>query len=144
MSDLSSLIERVEAATEGSRELDGAICLAFGWTHQKMKGDSKPYYRKPGETTYYMRSTPPKYTTSIDDALTLLPEGYAVTNLMIWPEEPSSATVVGTTRRPFGKDHRMSWIHGAGDGTWRGNGATAPLALLAAILRARQAADTES
>ena len=74
---MSDLIARLEAATEGSRELDYKIALTQGWTLQKMKGDRKPYWREPGETQYYMRSTygPPHYTTSLDDAMTLVPEG---------------------------------------------------------------------
>jgi hypothetical protein len=68
---MDELIERLEKATGPDRELDGAIALSLGWTFQKMKGDSKPYYRKPGETTYYMRSEVPAYTASIDAALTL-------------------------------------------------------------------------
>ena len=36
MTSLTSLIERIEAATEGSRELDGDIALLVGWepTHE--------------------------------------------------------------------------------------------------------------
>lgn len=74
--ELGELAERLEKASGPDQEIDGAICLALGWTLQKMKGDSRPYYRKPGVTLYYMRSEPPAYTTSIDAALTLVPEGW--------------------------------------------------------------------
>lgn len=68
---LTELIANLEAATEGSRELDGEIALTEGWTFQKMKGDAKPYWRKPGTVYYYMRADgPPRYTTSLDAALT--------------------------------------------------------------------------
>ena len=128
MPDLSDIISRVEKASGPDDALDFEIlCLVDPRALRSgpLRGD-------------------PKYTASLDAVLTLLPEGYAVTDLMVWPDEPSSATVVGTTRRPFGKDHRMSWVHGAGDGTWRGNGATAPLALLSAILCARRAMQMEA
>ena len=148
MPDLSDLISRVEKASGPDGDLEAEIWLACtpGATRDKWSYIHKATGREctvdeTRDATYRLIIVP-EYTTSIDAALTLLPEGYAVTDLMIWPDEPSSATVVGTTRRPFGKDHRVSWVHGAGDGTWRGNGATAPLALLAAILRARQGAQS--
>ncbi len=72
--DTAGIIERLEAASGPDRELDGAIALSFGWTFEKMKGDRRPYYRKPGNTEYYLRSEPPHYTSSIDAALSLVPE----------------------------------------------------------------------
>lgn len=119
MTSLTSLIERIEAATEGSRELDGDICLAFGWTFQKMKGDSKPYYRRPGETAYYLRSPPPEYSTSCDAALSLLSEGIEL-DLKL---------------RKDGSGYACAWTR---HGNRSSNAATPCLALLAAILRARQ------
>lgn len=71
---MDDLIRRLEGATEGSRELDGEIALSQGWTFQKMKGDSRPYWRKPGVTQYFSRSDKPLYTVSLDCALTLVPE----------------------------------------------------------------------
>lgn len=139
MPDLSDLISRVEKASGPDHQLDKMIFAAIrGWSYPLV---GSALMESESETRIHGRTN---YTASLDAVLTLLPDGYAVTDLMIWPDEPSSATVVGTTRRPFGKDHRMSWVHGAGDGTWRGNGATAPLALLSAILRARQAMQMEA
>ena len=54
MRDLPSLIATLEAATEGSAELDRAICRAIS-------GD---------ETQWH------KYTRSLDAAMTLVPEGW--------------------------------------------------------------------
>ncbi len=54
-----NLLEKLEAATEGSRALDEAIDIAIKGTYF----DSKPY------------------TTSIDAALTLVPEGYRMKHL---------------------------------------------------------------
>lgn len=73
---MKDLIERLERATGPDSELDEAIALVLGWTHQKMRGDAKPYWRKPGVTEYYMRSIVPAYTASLDAALTLVPEGW--------------------------------------------------------------------
>jgi hypothetical protein len=135
MTDLSQLTERVEAATGPDRELDHAI-------HYHMvvvKSDcftEQSWIRKATADNWNTA----RYTTSIDAALTLLPEGYAVTNMMIWPGERASLRILGTMLRPFGKDRRMSWVHAAGDGRWDGDGATPALALLSAILKARQTA----
>lgn len=73
---MKDLIERLEAATGPAHDLDGEIALALGWTYQKMKGDQRAYFRRPGETAYYNRSEPPRYTSSIDAALTLVPKGH--------------------------------------------------------------------
>jgi hypothetical protein len=127
MTSITSLIERIEAATFETQH--AVIYDALVLFHRQSWITDNWY-----DVAMEMR----RAGAFLDAVMTLMPEGYAVTDLMIWPDEPSSATIVGTTRRPFGKDHRMSWVHGAGDGTWRGNGSTAPLALLAAILRARQ------
>jgi len=120
MSDFSDLIARVEAASGPDREIDGAICLALGWTFQKMKGDSKPYYRRPGETAYYLRSTPPEYTASIDAALKLLPDGVTL-DLKLFANRTGYA---------------CSW---ARHGNRSSSCATFELAALSAILKARQA-----
>ena len=56
---MTDIIERLEAATEGSRELDSACGDAIGWTRWASLEDC------------------PHYTTSIDAALTLLDENWA-------------------------------------------------------------------
>ena len=123
MTDLLALADLVEKLMGPDREIDGEICLALGWTHQKMKGDSKPYYRKPGDKVYYLRSEPPAYTGSLDAAMTLAPEGYK------WRcgysrHVPHNAEVID---------------YSAHTGTFIGESdASRCLALLAAILRARQ------
>lgn len=80
----SDLISKLEALTGPSREVDGEIALAVEWTFQKLgreggRGDSRPYWRRPGCTEWYERSQegPPRYTESIDAALTLVPESDA-------------------------------------------------------------------
>lgn len=73
--ELLALAQKVAMATGPDRELDGAIARSRGWTFEKMKGDARPYFRKPGATAYYMRSDAPTFTASIDAALTLVPAG---------------------------------------------------------------------
>jgi hypothetical protein len=120
---MDELIERLEKATGPDRELDGAIALSLGWTFQKMKGDSKPYYRKPGETTYYMRSEVPAYTASIDAALTLVPEGWAYQLTLLF--EPR---VHGNQQAIVWPPDKASPVSGA---------PTMPLAICIAALKAR-------
>ncbi len=66
---LSDLIERLEQATEGSRELSHATCKAAGW--REKNGCWSP----PGLDAFQWVSTP-DVTRSIDAALTLVPEGW--------------------------------------------------------------------
>ena len=62
-----TLIERLEAAETGSRELDYEIHEAIGWQDNDECGWSRNGKRTGPEW--------PPYTTSIDAALTLVPEG---------------------------------------------------------------------
>lgn len=65
-----TLIARLEAATEGSRELDAKVADArhIGFfTHNTAAGKAI--------------HTAPHFTTSLDAALTLIPEGWRVANL---------------------------------------------------------------
>lgn len=127
MTSLTSLIERIEAATFETQH--AVIYDALVLFHRQSWITDNWY-----DAAMEMRSA----GAFLDAVMTLMPEGYAVTNMMIWPGERSSLTLIETHYRPFGKDRRMSWVQEAGCRQWQGNGATAPLALLAAILRARQ------
>lgn len=69
------LIAKLEAATGPDRELDASIALEIGWTHQKVKGDAVRYWRPPGEMRSFMRYECPRFTGSIDAAMTLKPDG---------------------------------------------------------------------
>jgi hypothetical protein len=123
---LTSLIERIEAATEGSRELDGliwkAICEKPGdvWANDVIDGD---VWLRRDPIDHVAWEGPPAYSTSIDAALTLLPEGFK------WKcgysrHVPHNAEVID---------------YSAHTGTFIGESdASRCLALLAAILRARQ------
>lgn len=127
MSDLTSLIERIEAATEGSRELDVAVILALhpeaGPYQPYCQGDEPIFWNDP-----YRKMRCPKVSTSIDAALTLLPEG------LDWLVRTGDRAAGG---HPYGHVYEGNTF-GLGEAF-----ATTPaLALLAAILRARQAAQS--
>lgn len=132
MSDLSSLIERIEAATGGDRELDAEIWLACtsGATRDKWSYIHKATGREctVDETRDATRRLiiVPEYTTSIDAALTLLPEdcGWLVGNGRTRPDEPLGGA-------------RITSLNGD-TVIAEAEAATPVLALLAAILRARQ------
>jgi hypothetical protein len=115
MPDLSALIEKLSAATEGSRELDDAIqevAIPLGCGMLVFNGRQ-----------------PPLYTTSLDAALSLVPEGWRIEDfsqyrngdfyVCLWPRE---------------KD---DWDDGLPQ-TVGDDAATPALALCVASLKARQ------
>lgn len=127
MTSLTSLIERIEAATEGSRELDVAVIFALhpeaGPYQPHCQGDEPIFWNDP-----YRKMRCPEISTSIDAALTLLPEGWWWSAGVCRRENHASVgSEIGTVE---------------GELIFETFGATAPLALLAAILRARQAAQS--
>lgn len=88
---MTDLIRRLEEATEGSRELDAEIAVAAEIDLPSPMGDAKPWLKVPtphdncAPGTYWLvqRSgmslrTAPPFSTSIDAALTLIPEGYSL------------------------------------------------------------------
>lgn len=76
MDQIDSLIRELEAATEGSRELDGAVgCLAYKDIGAIAVSSKDELYLEPGPDMYPSLVCP-HYTTSLDAALTLVPEGF--------------------------------------------------------------------
>ena len=81
---LSALIAKLEAATEGSRELDSEIALFLGWKYEKRGNSTKAWWYRPGIENDYARSSDSyrhqwpnmSWSTSIDAALTLVPKGW--------------------------------------------------------------------
>lgn len=77
----STLIAKLEAATEGSRTLDCEIAFLDGWRCKTIAGEGQScgddgLYWKKGDRTWTMQdgdSYPPNYTTSIDSAMTIVP-----------------------------------------------------------------------
>lgn len=68
----AALIARLESADGPSRELDWAIAESLGWTRCQV-GQVIACYA-PGDP--HMKAGAPRYTASIDAALTLVPEGW--------------------------------------------------------------------
>lgn len=126
------LIAELEAATEGSRELDAKITAAVkGRVFKKWLGY---YYEFEGGVGGYggNKQDMPLYTTSLDAALTLVPEGmlWQVSTAeseadVIWESSPSHYT-----ERAVGE----SWA--ADEDTFN-----PALALCIATLKARQATE---
>jgi len=146
---LDEIIERLEKATGPDAKLDVEIWAA-------LYAPSAFILRSPfnGEWCAFEDDNPkghlvetrgkPKmrtpYTSSIDAALTLVPEGYAVERITYWPKQPSSADIIETRLGHDGQYyHGGSAIEGAW-GSWRADGATPALALCIAALKAQEAA----
>jgi hypothetical protein len=90
---MTDLIEKLEAATEGSRELDAAI-------HRLVV--PKPMYAIDG----WPGAEALDYTTSIDAALTLVPEGFAYT---IHKEPPNTHSYIRLWN-PFKRGHQQTAV----------------------------------
>ncbi len=122
MTDLDTLIRDLERETEGSRELDHDILAAVGCpTDWREDDDVQEYTFRTGF------DWPPHYTTSLDSALTLVPEGWGWL-VEVWQREESWAQIV---RRPKGSTKPS--------GVFEGAEAKSPaLALCIAALKARR------
>jgi hypothetical protein len=120
---MTDLIERLEAATEGSRELDALIhatTLSLGrdyWPDERGRVVEYTGLRK-------ILHRAPHYTTSIDAALTLVPEGWG------WSVNDDSEACLTLPGNGFLSDR--------GDIELYGRSATPAIALCIAALRARQ------
>lgn len=90
-----TLIEKLEAATEGSRELDAEVAALFPYktrAYYQWRG-MQPRGTKQDDATY-LRAHAPKFTISLDAAMTLVPDGWAFQMLyeptafheaLVWP-----------------------------------------------------------
>jgi hypothetical protein len=86
---MDDLIARLECANKGGRVLDRDVALALGWTSEPDEDSTPRSLRDEGKFWHYW-TTPegygagwevPAFTTSLDSALTLVPEGYRLYNL---------------------------------------------------------------
>lgn len=140
------LIARLGAATEGSPELDEAIYLATSReasAEQQIANMRHALGREPSDAAKAMfRNAPPnarRYTTSIDVAMSLVPEGWAIhifTPPLYGRKQPDASLY------PPGKE----W-HDDRSLICEGQAATLPLALCIACLkgaRRRRAAATDA
>ena len=128
-----SLIAKLEQSPEGSRELDVAIwhLVETGWQRDESDpGWSFRPVRDPniGRTTVRDSVVAPSYTTSLDAALQLVPEGWGWL-VEVWQREESWAQVVC---RPKGSTKPSGIFEGA-------EAKSPALALCIAALKARAA-----
>jgi hypothetical protein len=136
MTALADLLARLESASEGSADLDGEVlCFVRGWRFidAEDQGGQLVVHCAPAQQSGYVGFGSDRPTRSLDAAVMLLPHGYAINNMMIWPGCPSTVTVVETR-----EDHDGRFIHHGGDRFWQAEAATAPIAICIACLRARE------
>lgn len=112
MTDLSEIAQHCEEATGPDRSIDGMIAIAVGAT-------------MPDEPAGW----PPKYTASLDAAMSLKPSGWCVD-----AGTGGGEYIYGPWARCFPDDRR-----GQSAGTGNRNAATMALAICSAALRARYA-----
>lgn len=141
MTDLRAKIERdliakLESASEGSRELDAEISLAVEagelvWRQTRYTGEQYPAIKRARENYIggFAFEHVPHYTTSLDAALTLVPEGlyWIVGHGKTSPNELPFGAIISTPL-PH-REERGGAEHNA----------SAALALCIASLKAREA-----
>lgn len=76
MTALSDLIARIEAAKEGSRELNHEIAVAIGWCFGGGRPKGGLWKSPDGKMNF---DTVPDFSGSLDAALTLVPDDSSVT-----------------------------------------------------------------
>lgn len=140
--ELGALIARVEAATEGSRELDAEIALAIGGPHA--------YFAEPTWSGGGREWVAPRYTGFLDSARILVREGNDSGVDPIKGSGPFTAYVMcGGTGNVVWERHKggrfVEFIEGPDTKVSlyaHGKGTTPALALCAAALRAMAAERT--
>jgi hypothetical protein len=127
MSEISALIEKLEAAKVGSRELDADIFRIIGLTEAQER-HCREWCRMDGRTDLtrdrYIAAWAASFTTSLDAALTLVPEARQWT-LESTPRETAATVYLDWERDPYDKYSAFN--------------ATPALALSIAALKARSA-----
>lgn len=119
---MNDLIERLEKATGPDRALDGLIAAAVGVEHgprETVHLESRSYS--------IFDEVAPRYTESIDAAMTLMPDG-------VWLD-------IGTGTQKAAPSYHWPVVtvglQSDGSRIWRGQLKTIPLALCKAALQAR-------
>lgn len=131
MTALSDLIAKLEAAREGSRELDCQIALAIGWTHDKRGREKQPWWRYPGAPEWSRRGFPPSLSQSLDAALAEMPEGYGMSIEYRTLKPGASVRLYRHLDASGPDDIAMEWIG-------KTYAPTPALALIIAILKAKE------
>lgn len=119
---LTALAARCEASPalqdDGGYKLDGDIARTLGWTYRQREGAGGWGWNRPGLPDHF-NASPPAYSTSLDAAMTLVPEGWEY--LLMNGNGYHEATFTNHVLQ------RTAWAAGE----------TLPLAICAAALRAR-------
>lgn len=134
--DLESLVKKLEQATEGSRELDALIYVGMIPGHHWKHGGNLAATARQMQGYDFI----PRYTTSLDAAVTLIPKGWRVLNLSEWDAE------VLRLRGPWmcqlrKREHRINIFEGFDAGAESRHAMTPALALCIASLRALQSGE---
>lgn len=153
--ELEKLIEKLEGLTGPNRRVDQDIAEYLGWrvsrdpywNYFENAHGGGPIYSPPGDELCISRDgrndipcdeALPAFTASIDSALTLVPEGYAIQNFEMWPGCLSRLRILETAREPFGEKRVIAWVHGGlARGKWDAEHTIPAIALCIASLRAR-------
>jgi hypothetical protein len=128
---IPDLIKRLEEAREGSRELDEAIALAV-YPEMERRTVADPITGT--EQVWYLHGTRVRiepYTTSVDAALTLVPEGWRIAEMK---------DGIKSDRGPYCNTRLWCPANPGLGYAYPGNGATPALALCIAALKAIEAA----
>lgn len=120
MSDYGELLAKVKAAVGPDRELDAAVYRAFA------EKDADAHWFTFRNGVYYTNDTCPPVTASIDGALALVERVLPGTHVSLFQYERWQCD--------FLMSEDGEWWHDAN--APRGDAATAPLAILAALLTA--------
>lgn len=132
---MSGLIERIEAANGACVEIDAAIELATGrWTEshfEAWKGWHE--WHESADPQSPVPVPPQRYTASLDDAMTLVPDGcgWIAGWGQVRADEPMGGARISRNARFIG--HRANY-----DTIAEAEASTPALALVAASLRARE------
>lgn len=130
--DMNELVARIEAAdqrqADGGYALDGEIAKREGWTYSYREATHSWGWCRPGMPDHF-NARPPAYTTSIDAAMSLVPEGWSMS--------------LGEKRGLPAHIRWNVWLHdhntenGIAERSIEASAATPSLALCAAALRAK-------
>ena len=122
-----TLIQELERAKEGSRELSDKVLLACGWEREAggTTNNNVIFWRAPGSHWIAAGGGLPSPTENLQDVLRMLPSGWAGEVTVSLANRPQKANLWNGKFAPCSKETE-------------GHGATPALALCIAALKARE------